>query len=64
MKTDASSYNFSCFAPAQVEYTDHSGHPHTAFAEAPNEALPADCRPTFNAAWMTKDRFKVFSSSW
>ncbi|KAK1417817.1 hypothetical protein QVD17_26951 [Tagetes erecta] len=43
----------------EVEYTDHSGHPHTAFAEAPNEALPLDCRPTFNAAWMAKDKFKV-----
>ncbi|KAK9050514.1 hypothetical protein SSX86_030516 [Deinandra increscens subsp. villosa] len=43
----------------EVEYTDHSGHPHTALAEAPNEALPLDCRPTFNAAWMAKDRFKV-----
>ncbi|KAI7741315.1 hypothetical protein M8C21_024837 [Ambrosia artemisiifolia] len=43
----------------EVEYTDHSGHLHTAFAEAPNEALPLDCRPTFNAAWMAKDRFKV-----
>ncbi|XP_076937585.1 uncharacterized protein LOC143605275 [Bidens hawaiensis] len=43
----------------EVEYTDHSGHLHTAFAEAPNEALPFDCRPTFNAAWMAKDRFKV-----
>ncbi|KAI3703581.1 hypothetical protein L1987_73771 [Smallanthus sonchifolius] len=43
----------------EVEYTDHSGHPHTAFVEAPSEALPLDCRPTFNAAWMAKDRFKV-----
>ncbi|KAL8209939.1 hypothetical protein R6Q57_006671 [Mikania cordata] len=43
----------------EVEYTDHSGSPHIAYAEAPNEALPLDCRPTFNAAWMAKDRFKV-----
>lgn len=50
---------FSCFSFAQVEYTDHSGNPHIAFAEAPNEALPLDCRPTFNAAWLAKDKFKV-----
>lgn len=52
-------YDYYWASVFEVEYTDHSGHPHTAFAEAPNEALPADCRPTFNAAWMTKDRFKV-----
>ncbi|PWA67873.1 Leucine-rich repeat-containing protein [Artemisia annua] len=47
-----------CFASTQVEYTDHSGHPHIAFAEAPNEALLPDCRPTFNGAWLAKDKFK------
>ena len=30
-----------------------------AFAEAPNEALPVDCRPNFGVAWLTKDKFKV-----
>ncbi|PWA80895.1 hypothetical protein CTI12_AA192220 [Artemisia annua] len=40
-----------CFASTQVEYTDHSGHLHMAFAEAANEALLPDCRPTFNDAY-------------
>lgn len=52
-------YDYYWASVFKVEYTDHSGNPHTAFAEAPNEALPHDCRPTFNAAWMAKDRFKV-----
>lgn len=52
-------YDYYWASVFEVEYTDHSGHPHIAFAEAPNEALPPDCRPTFNAAWMAKDRFKV-----
>ncbi|KAB2626203.1 hypothetical protein D8674_017863 [Pyrus ussuriensis x Pyrus communis] len=30
-----------------------------ALAEAPNEALPLNCRPNFGAAWLTKDKFKV-----
>lgn len=34
----------------QVEYTYHSSYPHIAFAEAPNEALPPNCRPTINTA--------------
>nr|GEZ59851.1 Rop guanine nucleotide exchange factor 1-like [Tanacetum cinerariifolium] len=29
-----------------LSHIDHSGHPHMAFAEAPNAALPPDCRPT------------------
>ncbi|KAJ9537167.1 hypothetical protein OSB04_029900 [Centaurea solstitialis] len=52
-------YDYYWASVFEVEYTDHSGHPHIAFAEAPNEALPPDCRPTFNAAWMAKDIFKV-----
>lgn len=52
-------YDYYWASVFEVEYTDHSGHHHTAFTEAPNEALPPDCRPTFNAAWMAKDRFKV-----
>ncbi|KAK2969201.1 hypothetical protein RJ640_024532, partial [Escallonia rubra] len=43
----------------KVEYTDHSGQTQLALAEAPSEALPPDCRPTFDAAWLTKDKFKV-----
>ncbi|XP_059657009.1 uncharacterized protein LOC132303669 [Cornus florida] len=43
----------------KVEYEDHSGQTQLAFAEAPNEALPIDCRPNFGVAWLTKDRFKV-----
>ncbi|KVH91345.1 hypothetical protein Ccrd_006629, partial [Cynara cardunculus var. scolymus] len=54
-------YDYYWASVFEVEYTDHSGHPHIAFAEAPNEALPPDCRPTFNAAWMAKDRFKIFN---
>ncbi|GKC21809.1 hypothetical protein Tco_1023959 [Tanacetum coccineum] len=52
-------YDYYWASVFEVEYTDHSGHPHMAFAEAPNEALPSDCRPTFNGAWLTKDKFKV-----
>ncbi|KAL8498648.1 hypothetical protein ACS0TY_021839 [Phlomoides rotata] len=43
----------------KVEYIDHSGQAKFAFAEAPNEALPYNCRPNFGAAWLTKDIFKV-----
>ncbi|KAB5573790.1 hypothetical protein DKX38_000984 [Salix brachista] len=44
----------------QVEYKDYSlGQTQFAFAEAPNEALPLNCRPNFGAAWLTKDKFKV-----
>lgn len=44
----------------QVEYKDQSsGQTQLALAEAPNEALPLDCRPNFGAAWLTKDKFKV-----
>lgn len=46
----------------QVEYVDHSGQARSALAEAPNEALPDNCRPSFGAAWLTKDKFKV--STW
>ncbi|XP_012847279.1 PREDICTED: uncharacterized protein LOC105967227 isoform X2 [Erythranthe guttata] len=44
---------------SKVEYTDHSGQARFALAEAPNEALPDDCRPSFGTAWLTKDKFKV-----
>lgn len=38
---------------------DHSGQARHALAEAPNEALPSDCRPNFSGAWLTKDKFEV-----
>ncbi|KAL6547699.1 hypothetical protein OROHE_009404 [Orobanche hederae] len=44
---------------SKVEFMDHSGHARFALAEAPNEALPYNCRPSFGAAWLTKDKFKV-----
>lgn len=44
----------------KVEYQDQSsGQTRVALAEAPNEALPLNCRPNFGAAWLTKDKFKV-----
>uniref|UniRef100_A0A6N2JY90 Uncharacterized protein n=1 Tax=Salix viminalis TaxID=40686 RepID=A0A6N2JY90_SALVM len=44
----------------RVEYKDYSlGQTQFALAEAPNEALPLNCRPNFGVAWLTKDRFKV-----
>jgi hypothetical protein len=43
-----------------VEYEDYSlGQTQFALAEAPNEALPLNCRPNFGAAWLAKDKFKV-----
>ncbi|KAF7139415.1 hypothetical protein RHSIM_Rhsim07G0138900 [Rhododendron simsii] len=43
----------------KVEYKDRSGETRVSLAEAPNEALPLDCRPNFGVAWLTKDKFKV-----
>lgn len=43
----------------KVEYRDHSGQIQVALAEAPNEALPLHCRPSFVVAWLTKDKFNV-----
>jgi len=37
------------------------GQTRLAFSEAPNEALPPECRPNFGAALLTKDNFKVSS---
>ena len=46
----------------QVEYKDHlMGQTRLAFSEAPNEALPPECRPNFGAALLTKDNFKACS---
>ncbi|KAJ6946647.1 hypothetical protein NC651_001372 [Populus alba x Populus x berolinensis] len=50
----------STFSHHKVEYKDYSlGQTQFALAEAPNEALPLNCRPNFGAAWLTKDKFKV-----
>ncbi|CAM8944315.1 unnamed protein product [Rhodiola kirilowii] len=43
-----------------VEYLDYaSGRPKIASAEAPDEALPVDCRPTFGVAWLLKNNFQL-----
>ncbi|KAJ4829420.1 hypothetical protein Tsubulata_006615 [Turnera subulata] len=53
-------YDYYWASVFKVEYRDHSlGQTRLALAEAPNEALPLDCRPSFGAAWLTKDKFKV-----
>uniref|UniRef100_A0A7N2N1S7 Uncharacterized protein n=1 Tax=Quercus lobata TaxID=97700 RepID=A0A7N2N1S7_QUELO len=53
-------YDYYWASVFKVEYKDHSsGQTQLAFAEAPNEALPLNCRPNFGAAWLTKDKFKV-----
>lgn len=44
----------------KVEYKDYfSGRLLHAIAEAPREALPLECRPSFGAAWSAKSEFKV-----
>lgn len=52
-------YDYYWASVFEVEYIDHSGQARSALAEAPNEALPDNCRPSFGAAWLTKDKFKV-----
>ncbi|KAL6979977.1 hypothetical protein U1Q18_021628 [Sarracenia purpurea var. burkii] len=52
-------YDYYWASIFKVEYKDHSGQRQLALAEAPNEALPLDCRPNFGAAWLTKNKFKV-----
>ncbi|KAK4792356.1 hypothetical protein SAY86_022791 [Trapa natans] len=53
-------YDYYWASIFKVEYKDLlSGQIRLALAEAPNEALPVDCRPSFNTAWLTKDKFKV-----
>lgn len=50
------------WSQSQVEYKDHlMGQTRLAFSEAPNEALPPECRPNFGAALLTKDNFKAGS---
>ncbi|KAI0488393.1 hypothetical protein KFK09_028224 [Dendrobium nobile] len=44
----------------EVEFKEYfSGQILHAVAEAPKEALPQDCRPSFDTAWMTKMKFEV-----
>ncbi|XP_050130902.1 uncharacterized protein LOC126607386 [Malus sylvestris] len=53
-------YDYYWASIFKVEYKDQSsGQTQLALAEAPNEALPLNCRPNFGAAWLTKDKFKV-----
>ncbi|KAG2245339.1 hypothetical protein Bca4012_079980 [Brassica carinata] len=53
-------YDYYWASVFKVEYTDHlMGQTRLAFSEAPNEALPPECRPNFGAALLTKDNFKV-----
>ncbi|KAK4364751.1 hypothetical protein RND71_016109 [Anisodus tanguticus] len=52
-------YDYYWASVFKVEYMDHSGQAILALAEAPNEALPSDCRPNFSGAWLTKDKFEV-----
>lgn len=55
-------YDYYWASVFKVEYIDITGQEQHASAEAPNEALPHDCRPTFGVAWLTKDEFKVNES--
>ncbi|XP_008800003.2 uncharacterized protein LOC103714512 isoform X2 [Phoenix dactylifera] len=44
----------------EVEYKEYfSGQIFHAVAEAPKQALPHDCRPSFSTAWLTKMKYKV-----
>ncbi|KAF8048783.1 hypothetical protein N665_2405s0002 [Sinapis alba] len=53
-------YDYYWASVFKVEYTDYlMGQTRLAFSEAPNEALPPECRPNFGAALLTKDNFKV-----
>lgn len=52
-------YDYYWASVLKIEYIDHSGQARPAVAEAPNEALPSNCRPNFGAAWLAKDKFKV-----
>ncbi|KAF5198288.1 exopolysaccharide production negative regulator [Thalictrum thalictroides] len=53
-------YDYYWTSVFKVEYREHSsGQTRRALVEAPKEALPFDCRPSFSVAWLTKERFKV-----
>ncbi|MCD9638673.1 hypothetical protein HAX54_022795 [Datura stramonium] len=55
VKSFSCHYDYYWASVFKVEYMDHSGQARLALAEAPNEALPSDCRPNFSVAWLTKD---------
>ncbi|XP_051119796.1 uncharacterized protein LOC127243683 isoform X2 [Andrographis paniculata] len=52
-------YDYYWASVFKVEYIDHAGQARFAHAEAPDEALPNNCRPSFGVAWLAKDKFKV-----
>ncbi|PIA50417.1 hypothetical protein AQUCO_01300866v1 [Aquilegia coerulea] len=53
-------YDYYWTSVFKVEYREHSSDlTRRALVEAPKEALPFDCRPSFNVAWLTKEKFKV-----
>lgn len=53
-------YDYYWSSVFEVEYREYfSGQILHAVAEAPKEALPIDCRPSFGTAWSNKMRFKV-----
>ncbi|KAJ8774021.1 hypothetical protein K2173_009452 [Erythroxylum novogranatense] len=53
-------YDYYWASVFEVEYRDRSlGRRYMALAETPDEALPLNCRPSFGAAWLTKNKFKV-----
>ncbi|KAG9139980.1 hypothetical protein Leryth_010509 [Lithospermum erythrorhizon] len=43
----------------KVEYIDHLGKVKLAWAEAPDQALTSHCRPSFNVALLTTNKFQV-----
>ncbi|CAI9095098.1 OLC1v1030960C4 [Oldenlandia corymbosa var. corymbosa] len=55
-------YDYYWASVFEVKYVDHSGQERLGSAEVPDEALPLNCRPSFGAAWLTKDKFKVNES--
>lgn len=53
-------YDYYWASIFEVEFKEYfSGQTLHAVAEAPKEALPQDCRPSFDTAWITKMKFKV-----
>uniref|UniRef100_A0A803LTR1 Uncharacterized protein n=1 Tax=Chenopodium quinoa TaxID=63459 RepID=A0A803LTR1_CHEQI len=53
-------YDYYWASIFKVEYKDQfSGQTLLGLAEAPQEALPSDCRPNFSTAWLTKHMLKV-----
>ncbi|GAB4857932.1 hypothetical protein Ancab_015837 [Ancistrocladus abbreviatus] len=56
-------YDYYWASVFKVECKDHfSGQTLLGLAEAPKEALPHDCRPSFGTSLLTKDKFKVNES--